>query len=352
MSSGAFGYLGDYVFYWLVYLSLVVHTWCFFRFVRLKMRRGPALMIGNGLIFFCLVGAAALAGESYLRFAGVATDSFGVSLPARRWFALHTRLNSAGFRDVEWDRAKRPGVHRIAFVGDSFTYGWGVENPDDRFPDIIRKRLEHLSPGKFEVLNASKPGWNTADGQAAIRDLRGRYSIDEVVLCHVPNDIEDVIPATAEFDPLHPPEPVFFNVDSSCLLDFLYRRLYLPRLPSVRGYHDWLAEGYASPDIFDKHRKSLTAMAQFRDENGIKLRVVLVPFLKVGGSRLDQAAVHGRMRSVLEALSIEVVDLLEAVQGIPPDELVVSAQDAHPSARAHALFADAVFQAFFSGTNR
>ena len=31
LTSGAFGYLADYVLWWMLYLSLLVHTWCFFR---------------------------------------------------------------------------------------------------------------------------------------------------------------------------------------------------------------------------------------------------------------------------------------------------------------------------------
>jgi hypothetical protein len=35
--------------------------------------------------------------------------------------------NSAGFRDVERPVASLPGVYRIMCVGDSYTWGWGVE---------------------------------------------------------------------------------------------------------------------------------------------------------------------------------------------------------------------------------
>jgi hypothetical protein len=102
LTSGAFGYLFDYILWWIVFFSLLVHTWCFFKFFPWKTRRKVGLGIGNGLLFLCLLGGLAIAGESYLRFVCVQTDSFGVSLPARRWFALHTKLNSLGCRDREW----------------------------------------------------------------------------------------------------------------------------------------------------------------------------------------------------------------------------------------------------------
>ena len=102
MLSGAFGYLTDYLLWLAIYVSLLVHTWCFFRFFPRDKHRKSGLLIGNGLVAVCMLGMIALAAESYLRFAAVHTDAFGMSLPARRWFALHTDLNSLGCRDAEW----------------------------------------------------------------------------------------------------------------------------------------------------------------------------------------------------------------------------------------------------------
>ena len=36
--------------------------------------------------------------------------------------------------------------------------------------------------------------------------------------------------------------PVLVNAASSCLVDYLFRRVWLPRVPSVHQYHDWLAD--------------------------------------------------------------------------------------------------------------
>ena len=145
LTSGAFGYPVDYGLWWVVYLSLLVHTWCFFHFFPRKRCRKLGLGVGNGLVFFCFLGLTALAGESYFRFVCVESDPFGWSVPAQRWFALYTKLNSLGCRDVEWTVEKPPGVRRIAFVGDSFTYGWGIERVEDRFPDRIQAMFDRKS---------------------------------------------------------------------------------------------------------------------------------------------------------------------------------------------------------------
>ena len=107
LTSGAFGYLSDYLVWLVLLLSLLVHAWCFFRFFPRERYRRSGLIIGNLLVFACLLAIVAFTGESYLRFAAVDTDAFGMSLPARRWFALHTQLNSLGCRDGR-QAARRP----------------------------------------------------------------------------------------------------------------------------------------------------------------------------------------------------------------------------------------------------
>lgn len=348
LTSGVFGFLFDYIIWWLLFVSLLLHTWCFFRFFP-KHRAVARLIGGNTLIFLCMLGAVALAGESYLRFVAVETDSFGMSLPARRWFALHTRLNSLGCRDKEWSQAKPQGVHRIVFLGDSFAYGWGIENPGDRFGDLIQARFDATSPGLVETMNVAKPGWGTIDQIPPLASMIDAYDIDEVVLCHVPNDIEKLLPTTDEFNPIRPPSPGFINLDSSPLLDYLYRRIYLPRVPTVHGYHDWLAEGYDDAAVWSRQRQNFQEMAEVCRERGVKFRVALLPFLCTQGSRFQQQEIQKLVRLHFEANQIEVIDLSEAVQHRPAAELVVNSVDAHPNELAHRLFADKLWELWRPG---
>jgi len=348
LTSGAFGYLSDYILWWILFLSLLIHTWCFFKFFPWRRHRKLGLGIGNGLVFLCLLGFVAMAGESYLRFVCVQTDSFGVSLPARRWFALHTKLNSLGCRDREWSVIKPPGVRRIAFVGDSFTYGWGVQRPEDRFPDRIQSLFDGHASGTVEVMNVAKPGWDTGAELKPIQDMIAVYRVDEVVLFYVANDIEKLLPTTEDFNPTRPPDPQFVNMDCSCLVDYLYRRAYLPRIPTVRRYHDWLAEGFADAGTWGRHQQQLGAVIQHCQEKGVTLRVALLPFLRVSGDKLHVADLQATLRRFFEANRVPVVDLYPTIAELPPDDLVVNRNDPHPNERAHELFAGAIGQAFYA----
>ncbi len=343
-----FGYFGDYLLWWVLFISLVIHTWCFFKFFPRQRRRKLGLVIGNMLVLACLTGAVGLACESYFRFVCVEIDSFGMSLPARRWFALHVRLNSVGCRDVEWTPEKPPGVRRIAFVGDSFTYGWGIERVEDRFTDRVQAAFDRRSPGEAEVMNVAKPGWDSGAQLQPVKDMIDGYGVDEIVLCYVANDIEDLLPTTPDFNPTQPPDPTWFNPDASYLLTYLRQRLWLSRLPSVRGYHDWLAGGFADPDIRHRHQQQLGAIVSHCHTRGTALRAVLLPFIRTGGEKFDITAVHDDIRGFFEANGVPVLDLLPAIEGRDPAELVVNIRDAHPNEPAHGLFADAILEAFYA----
>jgi len=347
-AGGAYGYLLDYLVLCGLVVSLLVHTWCFFKLFPREKHHKTGLVLGNMLVMLAMLGVVALAMETHIRFTMVATDSFGVSLPARRWFALNTKLNSLGCRDKEWSAEKPPGVTRIAFVGDSFTYGWGIKRTADRFPDLIQARFDARAPGTVEILNVAKPGWNTGDELQPTTDMIERYGVDEVVLCYVPNDIEGLIPTTDDFNPTRPPEPVLFNPDSFCLLDYLYRRVYLPRLPTVRGFDDWLAEGYADETIWRAHQKQLFAIKRVCDQHDVRLRVALLPFIKTGGEKLHLDKLFALLERLLDVNGFEYADLLPSITGVPSGDLVVNASDAHPNEEANRRFAEALWQAFYA----
>lgn len=356
LTSGVFGYLADYCLWWVLFASLVVHTWCFFKFFPRKRWTKLGLLLGNALVLLCMLGVVAIGAESYLRFLSVETDSFGMSLPARRWFALHTSLNSLGCRDVEWTSeprtSDRAGFARIAFVGDSFVYGWGIESVHDRLTERLAAKFDRQAPNQIEIMNVAKPGWDTGDQIAPVRDMIHTYGVDEIVLGYVPNDIEKLLPRTAEFDPIRPPEPGFFNIYSSCLIDYLYRRYGLPLVPTVYGYHDWLADGYADPAIWKQQQQQLGTIMGMCKDAGVKLRVVLLPFLRTSGTKYHPEGIHSLLREFFETNGVEVVDLLPIVAGQDVRELVVNALDAHPNAHAHKLFADAIWEAFYGAGNR
>ena len=347
-ASGHFGYLLDYLWWWIVPASLVGHTWCFFRLWPKKRRRTRHLILGNVLLMLCGLSLVGLAGESYLRFGSVETDTFGLSLSSKRWVILYEQLNSCQYRDREWRHEKSQGVHRIAFIGDSFTYGWGIKNVDDRFTGLLDARFTSRDGPTVEVMTIAAGGLDTRDHAKIVDRMIAEYDVDEIVLCVLPNDIEQLLPTTDDFDPIHPRKSTYINTDSSFLLDFLYHRVFVRRGSGGREYFDWLADGFADPGIWRQQQDRFANIVRQCRKNQVELRVVLLPFVRTAGDQYQPAAIHARLREFFELNNVPVADMLPTLRGIDPSELVVNRSDAHPNERAHALFADAIWRQFYA----
>lgn len=104
---------------------------------------------------------------------------WGVTRPAS--------TNSHGWRDAERTFEKKPGIRRIAAIGDSFTFGTGVDD-GERFTDLIQA----AGPG-LEVINLGVTGYGT-DQELRVLEIEGtRYNPDVVLLiAYAGNDLGDI----------------------------------------------------------------------------------------------------------------------------------------------------------------
>ncbi len=167
---------------------------------RRKSRLGRKLGIAFASLALLLV-----AGEIGLRMAGYA------KVPARyfdpeigvRYLPNQTRtmlgprneelaqatLNGAGYRGPFPNQPNSADILRIACIGDSFTFGWNVED-DETYPAVLEELLTQEVGGRFEVVNFGVPGYNTWNELQTYRRIARPLHADVVVIGFHLNDLQ------------------------------------------------------------------------------------------------------------------------------------------------------------------
>jgi hypothetical protein len=121
------------------------------------------------------------------------------------------RINSAGFRDVEYDLTKPPHTVRIAVLGDSVTEGLQVPL-DDSYVKLLEKQLQARSDKKIEVLNFAMSGQGTGQEYVQLMHQVLNYHPDTVILAYQVGDSDDNVLQSGLKEPI--PRP-YFKLDSN-----------------------------------------------------------------------------------------------------------------------------------------
>ncbi len=235
-------------------------------------------------------------------------------------------LNSHGFRDDEMPLEKPPGERRILVLGDSVTFGWGVDQGED-FPARLEALLRKQQGGAWQVINSGVNGYNSQQ-QAEFFATKGiRFQPDIVLLVYVANDVDPVFDPNETTWRRYPTWPSSLPelLDRARSLSYLYQttklfeRMSEPAPPAADGAQASLVDhpGWAGSLEAVTSIARLCARAQ-------------IPFLLAFESGSD-----ARLTASLAQAGIESITLDAAWSRVPPGRHRVSRVDPHPSAEAH-----------------
>ena len=103
-------------------------------------------------------------------------------------YAVVLTTNSKGYRDIEHNYPKNPGVFRIVVLGDSFMDAYQVDF-EDSLPRLLKKKLAHKN---VEVINLGVRAYGTVQEFLLLENEGLKYKPDLVLLAFFPlNDICD-----------------------------------------------------------------------------------------------------------------------------------------------------------------
>lgn len=249
-------------------------------------------------------------------------------------------INSQGLRDREFALQKDPGTYRIMILGDSMTVGWGAP-VEETYPKVLEQRIAESRPDaslpRVEVINTGVGNYNTCQEVAYFQERGLKYQPDMVVLGFYINDAEPTPRPSGGILSRHS----YLYVLASSFLDGLgrmvaqkesysdyYRRLYQPEQPG------WQA-----------CRQALVELNRLCGDNGILLRVLLIPELHSPAENYPFEEVHTLVKDIGREHGFSVIEVRQAMEGVDPSRLWVSAGDAHPSPLAHEIIADELLDA-------
>ncbi|MDX2223487.1 MAG: SGNH/GDSL hydrolase family protein [Rhodospirillaceae bacterium] len=242
-------------------------------------------------------------------------------------------LNATGDRNRQIASPKPPGTFRVLMLGDSVTFGWGVDQ-DRVFAAVVERELNGRTAVAAEVVNLGVGNYNTAMEVAAALPRLDALAPDLIVLNYFIND--------AEPTPVHAELPWFARTFYAYPVaggawDAVKRRML--------GGPDWMAYYRAlyADDApgWTAAQAAMTRLADAARARNVPVILANIPELREL-SPYPFAEVNTRVAAAAAERGLDYVDLLPALAGEPPPSLWVTVPDPHPNARAHELIGRAL----------
>ncbi len=275
-----------------------------------------------------------------------------------------SRINRDGMRDPERSEKKPPGSFRIAAMGDSITYGFGVSQSES-WPAQLEQILNRADPGRrVQVLNFGVTGYDLSQSLENLRARALRYQPDLVIYQYCLNDPEkfssemesllaELSRAQASYweGAIHGSGWLGFS-RLAALARYALHSAFAggggTRLPRADlqwhaihqgSWADYYAKLHSDPESWRRIENGLLELETLTVEAGIPALLVTFPiFLDLDHYPL--ASVHDRVRGAARERSFAALDLLPAYTAQATSNLAVNAL--HPNARGHRLAARAI----------
>lgn len=322
-------------------------------------------------------------------------------------FNISYTSNNRGMRgpgDYAYER--KPDVSRIAVMGDSYTFGVGVQTAET-YASVLQTRLDADGPGRYEVMNFGVSSFSPTLEYIYLKKELRRYKPDLLILamdfCDIQDDyfyeknlIYDKNGEAIACDPFtykgHPniwkrlkEGSIFFSIiDEKVVQSFnkmktlgfyeYYKNKFSGRrnkteiltnlrIDNIEFDRFLFVRENKNPEIVQKHwmrtASQLAAIKKFCDEQNIEFLLVTYPYgHQVGANQwtrgrhywafednraYDAGQALSLIRTFTDEHGIEWVDLLPAMRQ-NSDKVLYYDSDGHWTANGHAVTGNTIFE--------
>lgn len=260
------------------------------------------------------------------------------------WTEKNVVLNSAGYRDKEYPIERQEDTFRIYAVGDSYTYGWLVDDQQKTYTEIIENKLGEKAGKKVEVINAGSPGFSIDENVKRFIS-EGKYYYPDLVIVGI-NDDEANYTKT-------------YQQPTDNKLNKLIRGFHLYQISlgnyfkslSEKANHDYVLNIYTDKDSeeWKKFADQLLLLKNEANKINSQLAIVLFPHIHPNkpNDPYDYFPFNEKFKQFGEENDIITIDPLEGfLKYQNKKDLVINPLDPHPTAKMNKIVADSFLKQF------
>ncbi len=277
---------------------------------------------------------------------------------------VRVNTNSLGYRGREVSVEHPPHLFRILGLGDSITWGAGVQDKDT-YLRVLEKKLNELAskkgtPGGYETINTGVVGYSTHQELLTLQRDGLPLRPDLVTVGYAHNDFYPTEDPYHNVHTFHQPakEKVgrhSFYAQPRRVGSHLYwfvrsqvkrawhhfsRERPLQRAVYPSDHNDW------APDSFEAHawpvmKDHFRNMKRLGEENGFRLLVILFPTYDQVNLLESSPFPQTRISEFMRAEGIDYIDLFDAFRRA---QQVIFVDSIHPNAAGHQLAAEEILR--------
>jgi lysophospholipase L1-like esterase len=249
--------------------------------------------------------------------------------------------NSLGFRDREFPVPKPPGEYRLLTLGDSFTYGSGIQL-QDTWPKQLERLLQEGRKEPLLVINGGfAAGTHTPAGYDVWVQQDGLgFAPDMVIVGLCLNDMGNGndVPMVG-----YPVVELWARSGPSHLWDYVQKLLEQRRLAAL-PVPDFSEVVRKHPETWNATQQGLRNLKAILDGKSIPLVVAVLPMLSQldPPQRYPYAGLHTMAVDFCRQAGIRCVDLKDQVLGRRDEDLWADRTDQHPNHVGQRLLAEGI----------
>ncbi len=249
-------------------------------------------------------------------------------------YGVEVKINSKGLRDYDYTFSKPANTYRILVLGDSITFGWGVELKDT-YSKCLERKLNQAGLGaKFEVINTGVGNYNLKAEIEFLKREGLKYQPDMIVLGYFINDAEVLKPAKDYFLNTHS----YFYVWVWSKLNLLKAKLFR-NMNYINYYLSLYKDNSETKKNFEKN---VVELKEIVTRKKIPLIVVLIPELH-NLREYPFLKIHNYVKDLFK--NFEVIDILPYLdKNKPPYFYWVSREDPHPNKIVHKIIGEVLYK--------